>query len=298
MNERGNPQRLSLPLLIVLACLLVANLYLIVGVRDLVQAVDNLPKQYYQEIGSLRERVEGIARGVQAMEEEAAWYSNPRIEVEHSESGTPDVLLASWSFRELPRDADVGVHYRVQGEERWREATVRPEAPLSFLARMPLPEILEPMIEVHYSRVPGEGGSTTHTEAGVAGEGPVRLEYVISASDGKGHRSGGRESVDIGRWADVFLGSIAEVDRDRRFNVTLVDRMYGEKKGALSRLSSVYFVVRDRDGEVLREGLELMRGDEMWEGVIDFGERIEINALGFVVVTADGRETERIISVQ
>ncbi len=296
-HQHGNPGRLSVPLLILFVVVIISNLYVIAGMRDISQTVDNLPKQYIQETGHLRERVESISRAMQAMQQEAAWYSHPRIEIERGETGAPDALAVSWSFRELSRDAEVGVHYRIHPEEQWREATVRPQAPLSFSARMPLPEALVPTMEIRYERAPEQDDSrSVRVEAMSTHEGSLRVEYVISASDGQEARSGGRENVDIGHWASLLMGSIVEVDRNRLFNVTLVqvDRHRFESP-ELSELSSVHFVVRDRDGEVIREPLELEPDGGMWRTVVELGEELEIAEAGFLVETADGRELEKTI---
>jgi len=297
VQNQGKPGQLPLWIILVIIALLVTNLHMVISLRGVSRAVDTLPKQFYQETGLLRERIGEISRSVHSMEQEAAWYDPPLIEVDRDDRETPGTIHVSWSFRELSRGAEVGLHYRMYGEEGWRKAPVAAESALSFSARIPLPEPLEPVLEIEYRGLQDEHWRSSRIQGTSTREGELRMEYVISATDEVGHRSGGREHLSLGRWATILLGSIVEVDPHRRFNVTLVDRGPFDSK-ALWQLSAVYFAVQEKDGQVYREPLQLQPGEEMWEAVVHFDEPPEIESVGFVVVSEYGKETESLIPLR
>ncbi len=278
------------PLVVLLAVVIVLNLFVISTVRHISRAVETIPKQHQQELGLVRERVESISRAIDAAEREAAWYSHPRFELEVGEGTRSDAVRLSWSFRELARDSEVSVHFRIIGSSEWEEAELTRKAPLSFEARLSLPEPVDPLVEIEYRRPQADDSGVATTQVRSIREGDMRLEYVISAAQDKWHRSGGSETIDLGHWGGLLMGSVVEVDRNRRFNVTLVERK-GPMDGNLSELSSVHFLLFGEGRELAREALEFPENGDMWEGIVQWSEEQIVDEIGFAIVTADGRET-------
>ncbi len=293
--ENQPPRRNRDPLLFIVLIVLIALTsytgWQLWVVRD---ALSGNSFQYSQQIGSLRARIDTLANDLSEIRREAQWYERPNVQLETGEDGE-DRLQVSWTFRELSERAEVNVHYRFDDSDPWREASVERGPGLHCRAAIPLPDDLEPTLEINYERSSASDGSPLpmRVEAGGTFSSPPRVEYLITATDGEWQKSGDREHADLRKAAGHFVATIREMERAQSYSVQLDERLQMPAPRNFTP-SEVYFLVLADGSEVAREELE--HTGNVWTTSVTLPEDTEVDEVGISLTDGSGDEVVRTIS--
>ncbi len=283
MDEQDSGRRPLTPIVLLLIFAVILNFYTLWSVRQVAGYVEGMQSHLSVDMRTLGDRLDNVSMAVNRIDEETTWYDRPRIDVA---AGTGEVKI-DWTFRELGHDAEVTVEYRIADREEWHSARISPGPGLAYRAIVPIPDDLEPVVQLGFQRASTDEGRGVRVEAGGTDHGGARLEYIITARDESGIRTGGREHLDLGRLGGIFHGNIREIERNRRFSFDLHGRAV-PSPGSAHTISEVYFVAFHRGVEVVRAPLEPK--DESWAGSVELSEESEIDEVGFLMVTEGGRE--------
>ncbi|MFW5897202.1 MAG: hypothetical protein ACOCVQ_03855 [Bacillota bacterium] len=248
-----------------------------------------------QQIASLRSRIDTVAGDLSEIRREDQWYDRPNVQLETGEDGD-DRLQVSWTFRELSERAEVGVHYRFDDSDPWREASVQRGPGLHCRAAIPLPDDLEPTLEINYERPSTSEGTSLpmRVEAGGTFSSPPRVEYLITATDGEWQKSGDREHADLRKAAGHFVATIREMERARSYSVQLDERLQmPASRNCIP--SKVYFLALADGSEVAREELE--HTGNLWTASVTLPGDTEVDEVGISLTDGSGDEFVRTISL-
>jgi len=271
-------------LLVASIALNIINYYRLIDVEHRLQGLSSMVSRFSQLESDLR----GIGNTLDELQREAEWYSMEQVNVSGSNDCSEGTVRLMWSFRELAPNAEVGLIYRLDENDEWREAEVVRIGGASFQSELTIPvDPADSQWSFEYGHPSGKSMDVRISSP----SGPrLVLEYTIYATGADGHRQSGEiQRVDLTKLSGHFSASVVEQTEGQEWEASL----YQEPPCANVR--DVEFIVREASGQthsVQLEGQNTSSRQE-WRARLRLDDRKDVSAYVFRATFADGTVVEK-----
>jgi len=287
-------------LLAVIVVSLMVNIYLVRQVNCLEADLRRLSYASARDADVLHSLLTRMNSKLEAMALATEWYSRPEFQV-LAVPGEPGqgLVKLSWSFRDLPHDAKVGLSYRLASGD-WQEAEVTRVGEALYEAELLVATGLRhPVWGIAYSSDTAPGSKSPSVVAESSHSSAVLLDYIIHSTEDGRQKSGRTESIDLSKLGTPhFQVNIAQGTGGQHYQVHVGLTV---PFGGSVRVARIEAVALAADSQQL-SSLVLEQepdGRPAWHGAlyITSGKETVVRRIGIRVTYANGETAERQIEV-